>query len=325
MASWTDFRGLAAAAIVAASLAVPARAGADDTKAASEAYERGARAFGQGSYAVAATEFSRADELGPTAAALEMALKAAILAEDPVLAMTLVERAGSREPNASVATQVARARDRFSDKVARLKITCAAPCTAKVGSEPAVVGVSRYYRAGNYVIEITAGGPAEIFAVQLPAGADMEWKPPPKPTAPAPTASTSVSASASAVPTALVTATPTVTATASSAPLAPRATKLSPVWFGVGIGVTALAGGVAIGFGVDTLSKHDAFLQNRTTEGASAGQDAQLHTNIAIGVTAAAAVATAVIGYLALRHTGAQAASGRAAPVLWGGVPFAAR
>ncbi len=311
-------RALAAALFVAGALAVPApSARADDTKDAREAYDRGARAFGQGSYAVAATEFSRADELGPTPAALEMALKAAILAEDPVLAMSLVDRADARAPNASVAAQVARARDRFSDKVARVKITCPAPCSAKVGQEPAQLGVSRYYRAGNYVVEITTTGAPEIFAVQLPGGTDMEWKPPPKalPAEATATSATSAAPSTPAPPTASVAATP-ATATPTSAPLAPRASTLSPAWFAVGAGVTAIAGGLTIGFGLDTLSKHDAFLIHRTEDGASAGQDAQLRTNVFAGVTAAAAVATAVIGYFAFRPSGAASTTpttGRAA------------
>ena len=298
-------RVIAAALLVAGALVVPApSARADDTKDAREAYDRGARAFGQGSYAVAATEFSRADELGPTPAAL----KAAILAEDPVLAMSLVDRADARAPNASVAAQVARARDRFSDKVARLKITCAAACSAKVGQEPTQVGASRYYRAGNYVIEITTTGAPEIFAVQLPGGTNMEWKPPPKALPAEPTASSVPSSAPSTAPvtppTSSVTATATVaTAAPTSAPLAPRATTLSPAWFAVGLGVTAVAGGLTIGFGLDTLSKHDAFLIHRTEDGASAGQDAQLRTNVLVGVTAAAAVATAVIGYFAFRSS----------------------
>lgn len=306
-------RGAAAALFVAAAFLAHAPAvRADDTRDAREAYDRGARAFGQGSYSVAATEFARADELGPTPAALEMALKAAILAEDPVLSMALVERAAARAPNASVAAQVGRARDRFSDKVARLKITCAAPCSAKVGQEPAQVGVARYYRAGNYVIEIVAGGAPEIFAVQLPGGTDMEWKPPPKPLAAvAPTASAAPSAAPSLAPTASAAPTPSVVA--KTAPLGPRASTLSPAWFAAGLGVTAVAGGLAIGFGLDTLGKHDAFLLNRTEDGANAGRDAQLRTNLSIGVTAAAAVATAVLGYLAFRSSGAAPAAGRAA------------
>lgn len=279
-----------------------------DTKAAHESYERGARAFGQGSYAVAATEFARADELGPTPAALEMALKAAILADDPVLGMSLVDRAAARPPNASVGAQVARAKDRFADKVGRLEITCAAPCSAKVGTEPATLGAARYYRAGNYVIEITAGGAPELFAVQLPAGADMKWSPPLK--AP-PIASAAPTASAIATaPTASAIATaPAITAAPPIVPLAPPSNRLSPAWFGVGLGVTAVAGGLALGFGLDTLSKHDAFLLGRTQAGASAGLDAQLRTNVAIGVTAATAIATAVLGYFVFRTPPASPAS----------------
>jgi hypothetical protein len=181
-----------------------------------------------------------------------------------------------------------------------------------------MICAARYYRAGNYVIEIVSGGAPEIFAVQLPGGADMEWKPPPKalPTA-APTATVAPSVSASAAPTAAPTVVVSVAPIASVAPTTaapgPRTSTLSPAWFAAGLGVTAVAGGLAIGFGLDTLAKHDAFLINRTDDGANAGRDAQLRTNISIGVTAAAALTTAVLGYLAFRSSGASQGTGRAA------------
>lgn len=328
MASWKDARSLAAALFVAAAVAgshAPrALAGeAADKKAAHEAYERGARAFGQGSYSVAATEFARADELQPAPAALEAALKAAILAEDPVLAMTLVDRAATRPSNDAVAAQVARARDRFAHKVGRLTIQCADPCSAKVGNEPVPTGASRYYLAGNYVIEITARGSSELYAVQLPGGASMEWKPP---TA-APPPPVSGTAAATALPTASPTLAPTASSTATAGPVKSPSRSLSPVWFGVGVGVTVVSGSLALGFGINTLARHDAFVKAPTEEDSAAGQDAQLRTNIFIGVTAATAVATAILGYLAFRKspvvTAPQAASlpgGLALP----GLPFAA-
>ncbi|MEZ4299343.1 MAG: hypothetical protein R3B70_30615 [Polyangiaceae bacterium] len=284
-------RLLAAALVVAAGTfaSTPSRADdAADQSAARDAYDRGARAFGQGSYAVAATEFARADELRPAPAALEAALKAAILAEDPVLAMTLVDRAAARPSNDGVAAQVARARDRFAHKVGRLTVQCAEACSAKVSDEPVPVGVARYYLAGNYVIEIEASGSHELFAVQVPGGSTMDWKPPAK--APPPAVS---SAAAGAAASASATAAP-------SATQAPPSRVPTALFIG-GVVLTAAAGGFAIGFGVDTLSQHDAFVKSPTNEGSLAGQEAQLRTNVLLGTTALTAIATAVIGYFALR------------------------
>jgi hypothetical protein len=321
MALWDDARKSAAAALLAAAVLHAPAARADDAadqKAAHEAYERGARAYGQGSFAVAATEFARADELRPTAAALEMALKASISTEDPVLAMTLVDRAASRPADAHVEAQLARARDRFADKVGRLSILCPSPCSAKVGNEPAQVGVARYYRAGNYVIEITSGGSPELFAVQLPGGATMEWKPPSKAPPPVEPRSSATpvgtvtplgSASAAPLPSA-----PLGSATASGAPIGPRSTGISPAWFFVGAGVTVVAASLTVGFGVDTLARHDAFVANRTPEAAAAGQGQQNATNAFLGVTLALAAGTAILGYFTFRTPRPDARALRSAP-----------
>jgi hypothetical protein len=310
MARWKHARGSVAALLVAAAFAGAPAPGvladeAADKKAAHEAYERGARAFGQGSYAVAAAEFARADELAPAPAALEAALKAAILAEDAVLAMSLADRAEARAPSAPVAAQVARAKDRFAHKVGRLEIVCDTPCSAKVGNETVPLGTPRVYLAGNYVIEITwakanpagpAPGAPELFAVQLPGGATMKWKPPSK--APPPVLP---EGSATSVPAALPNPFPKPTTTAAPGPAAPPKRALSVAWFTVGTGVTVVSAGLALGFGLDTLSRHAAFAKDPTNEGAAAGQDAQLRTNLFLGLTAATAIATAVIGYFTFR------------------------
>jgi hypothetical protein len=313
MAWWKDARAHAAtlllAAAVAGSQAPSAHADqASDKKAAHEAYERGARAFGQGSYSVAATEFARADELRPAPDALVAALKAAILAEDPVLAMTLVDRAAARPPSDAVAAQVARAKDRFAHKVGRLTILCTNPCTAKVGNESVTIGLARYYLAGNYVIEVTAAGAAELFAVQLPGGATMDWRPPLE--APRPALS-GTAAAASVPPTPVLPTAPAPTAFAG--PVAPEKRSLSPAWFAALAGVTGISAGVAVGFGLDTLGQHDAFVNAPTEAASRAGQDAQLRTNVLIGVTAATAIATAVIGYFTFRTRPATAVTTQAA------------
>ncbi|MBK8257458.1 MAG: hypothetical protein IPK82_32920 [Polyangiaceae bacterium] len=277
---------------------------ADDAAGAHDAYEAGAKAFGQSNYIAAAAHFAKADDLAPAAAALEMAIKSAILADDAQLAMRLAARAEGREPNVSVAAQVTRAKEKFGGKVGRLTIQCAAPCEAKVGAEPAQVGVARVYIAGNHAIEIAIAGTSRVYAVQLSAGADLTWSPPKEPETPPSSAATNTTFAA---PSVVYTAPPTVTAsaapsavdTASPGPVASRA--ISPAWFGIGVGVTAVAGALVVGFGLDTVSRHNAFVLDPTAERAAGGRDAELRTNVMIGVTAAAAITTALLGYFTFR------------------------
>ena len=316
---------LSLAGTLGATLVPDARADeAADKKAASEAYERGARAFGQGSYASAAADFARADELAPAPAALEAALKAAISADDPVLAMTLADRADGRPHSDAVAAQVTRARERFADRVGKLTVLCAAPCTARVGDQTVPVGAPRYHRTGNHVLEITTGAaPPELFAVQLAPRATLVWTPPAKtpPPATAPAPDLTPSAPPSAAPTAAAssapgprsTAVPPATAPSSS----PPAPGLSPAWFALGAGLTAVAAGATVGFGLDALSQHDAFLADRTEDRAAAGRDAQLRTNLFLGVTAATAVTTAVLAYFVFRAPPARSAAARAPQLAW--------
>jgi len=70
---------------------------------------------------------------------------------------------------------------------------------------------------------------------------------------------------------------------------------MSPAWFIVGLSATAIAGGFAIGSGVDTANRSSAFSwcrspsppsSNNCAELATNGQAAQLRTNVLIGVTA---------------------------------------
>lgn len=69
-----------------------------------------------------------------------------------------------------------------------------------------------------------------------------------------------------------------------------------PPWvFFAGVAVTAGLGGVTVWSGLDVLRLHDEYEKNRTETGYQEGRNKELRTNILIGVTAAAGVATAVV------------------------------
>jgi hypothetical protein len=86
-------------------------------------------------------------------------------------------------------------------------------------------------------------------------------------------------------------------------PPPPPTTGPSPLWFYVGAGVTAVAGGVTLWSALDTKKAFDDYerdlpsLSQREVDArVSDGHDKELRTNLFIGVTAVAAVGTAALG-----------------------------
>jgi len=114
---------------------------------------------------------------------------------------------------------------------------------------------------------------------------------------------------------------------------APSSTGPSPVWFYVGLGLTAVAAGVTIASGVDTKALHDDFVAAGCPGPARPGDcvglredglDAQTRTNVLAGVAGALGVATAVVGVFALgAKPGAKESAPRVSVEARGGGPFA--
>lgn len=71
---------------------------------------------------------------------------------------------------------------------------------------------------------------------------------------------------------------------------------LSPTLFYVGLGVTAVLGGVTVWSGLDTNSARDDYDSAPTPEGLDEGRSKQRRTNLLLGATAVAGVGTAVVG-----------------------------
>ncbi len=284
-------RGLTRAAI-AITLVVRAASAQDDaanTRLAREAYDRGAAAYDAASYASAAVDLTRADELSPNVTVLGLALEAAVRARDPALAMELTDRVERRVPASTPLYEKGRAaRVRFAGEVGHLTILCPPPstfCKALVDGKLTPIGARRWIKPGEHVVELTADGTPEKRAVTVPVGANVEVAPTPPPpsavlAAPTPTASPKDAARTPAAP--------------ASEP--PRRDGLSPAWFWIGAAVTAAVGGVTAWSAVDTKSKHDEFVASPSAATSSAGSDAQLRTNLLAVVTAAAAVSTAALG-----------------------------
>lgn len=68
---------------------------------------------------------------------------------------------------------------------------------------------------------------------------------------------------------------------------------ISPAWFVVGAVATAALAGVTIWSGIDTLDKHEAFVDGDASQ-KGPGQDAQLRTNLLLGGTLLSAAGTGI-------------------------------
>lgn len=233
-------------------------------------YDQATVAYEREDYGAAARDFAAADGLAPNAVALATALDAATLANDAVLAMSLRDRAETRPADAQLAAAVKAAELRFVGRTGRLRVACVAPCEVTLDGAAIAPGTILRARAGNHVVTLRpAGRSAEEHTVTVKPDALVE--------------------------------------------VAPRAlgaeAGLSPVWFFAALGAATLAGGATITSGVDTASKHDTFVRGGCagpvhgdcTGAAAQGRDAEVRTNVLLGVTAGLAAATAVVGIVFVR------------------------
>jgi hypothetical protein len=292
---------LAACALIAAGLATglhaPSAAAQDRpaVEVAADAYDAGVQAHRQKEYARAASLFAKADELAPDPAARLASLKSALLADDPVLAMSLADRAARLGPfEGQVADAVAAVRDKFEPRVGRIRIRCTS-CTASIDSEPVAPGREILVTRGEHVVEMTAGGNVERRVVRIDASATVELSPaasrlagvaapPPVAEQPAPVA-------------------PPAPPAPGPRPDSARESGLSPVWLIVAAGVTVVAGGLTIASGVDVRNREHDFYRAPTQQKADDGQAAETRTYILGAVTGAAGLATAALGVFAVRWT----------------------
>jgi len=307
------WRRLGRASVVALTLALATQDTRADEPAPSEAaraaYDRGTRAYDRGDYAVAAGEFALADALAPHPVALKWALSAAVRADDPVLGMTLVARADRGPTDAPLASAVAAARQKFERRVGAITVVCprGVACEARVDGAATRPSMRTYVTPGSHLVEISVQGRIERRWATVDGGAGSEVVG----TSPAPLAAPETPA---APPSA---AAPTRDPSSPRAP-APRPTSIpdagadgiAPIWFWLGAGVTAVFGGITIASGVDTLAKHDAYLETREPGGDAAGRSAETRTNVLLGTTAIVGLATGLVGLFAVRWSSVPARQG---------------
>lgn len=251
---------------------VPA-AGAAVSKAdearASAAYEAALVAIHDRDYARAASLFAEADAIVPNVVALRSAIDAAVLAEDPVLAVRLSERAAHRPRDGALEACATKALAEFEHRVGRIKVECpASPCSAMVDGTSTAIGEPLVVAVGDHSVVIDDGARVTRREVEVEAGA------------------TAV-------------ATPwTAQELSAQAETPAGGGGWSPAWFWVGLGTTAVLGGFTIWSAVDTRDRHDEYLE--TGQGADEGRASQLRTDVMFFVTLGLGLATAAVGIFAV-------------------------
>ena len=283
----TSMHGAALVALAVLTLASPREASADTRESAREAYDRGAAAYDSGDYPRAAIELARADELFANDVALELAIKAAVKADDPRLAMTLAAR-GSRRASAGVAAAAEAAKTKMAGRTGTLIVMCPgrASCAATIDGEDVRAGAPHVVLVGEHRVLVEGGGgPREQLVARVSADAVTEVKGAPP--------SGVLGNGAGAVP---VLPPPRASDERPASSASSHGHGLSPTWFWIGLGVTAALNAGAIASAVDTQGKREDFRQSPSSELQERGLDAQLRTNLLAGGTGFVGVATAVVG-----------------------------
>jgi len=266
-------------------------------RSAAEAFDRGREAYKQEEYVEAAEQFESADANAPSAAALELAIRARDKAGQLDRAATLAALALARHPDDPNIQKIgppiiARAKA----ELFQLSLKCDDPCDVTVAGKlaPGRRSTERtiFVAPGKYTVRAGWSGDRSCSQqVDATRGAqgELQFEAPATPAAPAVVAPP-------------VTATPNEKTNREDR--AQAASGLPPAVFWVGVGLTAVAGGVSIWSGLDTKSnpgpdKVRSACQANTPDCPTLyqqGLDKQHRTNILLGVTAGLGVATGVIG-----------------------------
>jgi len=272
-----------------------ATSNADDVNGAARAFSQAQEAMLAGDAARAADLYELADDLAPSAAALRNAARARLAANHEAMAATLAAELLQRYPNDKEAREVAEAiLSKLGPMLAQFEISCSEACTISLDGKATVSKARAHHtffaQPGARTVSATFDGGRQTTKQASAAGGKttaLTFEAPPR-QLPAPTAE--------------VTRSETVPATAT------RSTThhgLARTWILVA-GIATVGLGVAAGVeGAATLSARDdinAAVAAGDTAKANQlyndGRSKQLYTNVLIGATAAAGVATAVLAFV---------------------------
>ncbi len=289
--------GIASPAAAQASSPEPTPA---ELRAAAEAFDLGRQSYKDGRFAEAAEQFERADASAPSATALELAIRSRDKAGDLDRAGTLSALALMLYPDdghiAKVAPDVL---SRAGASLFELSVTCAEPCEIADGQQIVHGAAARtrtlFLSAGTHTLRAGFGeGKTESKTVEAVAGASgtVDFSGPSavveEPVAPPPVA-------------------PQELPPEEPPPPEPKRSGLPPMVVWVGAGATAVAGGITLWSGIDTVNNPGADkVKAECKEGDTncelykEGRAKQTRTNVLLGVTGGLAVATGVLAAIAV-------------------------
>jgi hypothetical protein len=268
-------------------------------RSAAEAFDRGREAYKSEDYVEAAEQFESADANAPSAAALELAIRARDKAGQLDRAATLAALALARHPDdASIQKVAPSIVQKAKSELFELDIKCDDPCDVTVAGKiaPGRRSTDRtvFVGPGKYAVRAGWSGDRSLSKqVEAESGGSgtLDFQAPPEqsaaPVAPNPTPAASATGDKPA----------DVGVPQESGPLPPAV-------FWVGVGLTAVIGGITVWSGLDTQKnpgpdKVRSECQANMSDCQSLyqqGVDKQHRTNILIGTTAGLGVVTAVIG-----------------------------
>jgi hypothetical protein len=278
---WMKLGAALAALVLSGSLA---RA---DVSAAARAFADGQAAQLEGNYERAAQSYELAFSIAPSKEALRSAVRARQQANQLPRAATLAAVLLAQYPDDTESAKLANeVIAEAHGKLARIEVACTPACTVALGGRAislnAAPGHVVFAPPGRHKLEVTFDGDRALTReVIVKAGDDVNLPfeaPAAKPAKRAPAGS----GSASAEPGDL-------------AAHEARPRPLSPTYVYIGGGLTVALAGVTVWSGIDTLHAHDAYAKAPTADGWSSGRSKQLRTNILIGSTAAAGIATGLV------------------------------
>jgi hypothetical protein len=294
-----------AAAMVVVHLAGQARADEEaveptpaQVRSAAEAFDRGREAYESEEYAEAAEQFESADSNAPSAAALELAIRARDKAGQLDRAATLAALALARHPDDPNIQKVAPAIiQKAKTELYELDLKCDDPCDVTVAGKitPGRRSTERtvFVAAGSYTVLAGWSGDRSVSKqVQATAGSSvtLEFQAPAMPVARLPEAHSAVAAAAEEK--------------SADGGTLHKSGGMTPAVFWAGVGLTAVSGAITVWSGLDTRKNpgpdkvRDA-CQAQADDCNSLyqqGLDKQRRTNLLIGVTAGVGVVTGVIG-----------------------------
>lgn len=271
--------GLAAFVVVCVVAGVARAQRPEDVAAAAAAFREGQTAQLAGDYARAAEAFELADDSSPSAAALRSAIRNRQAAGHAARAATLAAEAITRYPDDTETRTLADAvLTELRPGLGELHLHCAVACSVSIDgrsvNEHPGESFDLFVDAGSHhVVASWAGREPVARDFDAAAGATQTLE------LEAPELVATTEPDPDPVP-----------------PPAPASSGgVSPILFGVGAGLTAVAGGVLIWSGVDVLSARDAYVATPTEAGYRDGLDRETRTNVLIGITGGLAIATVII------------------------------